>query len=138
MHICFPYFYYWITTNQIDHLVKRGSIKGLIFFSMTWRKSEKRRLIFGPPGMNGLTLSRKGSQILLPITVGMIIYLFCNSCVLIHGSIFLKNNILCQAFIAIALSPLPSPCPWTPPLPSRYYYGNDTITLKAARFIHAL
>ena len=56
-HICFPYFCYWITTNQIDHLVKRGSIKGLIFFAMSWRKSKKRRLIFGPPGMNGLRLN---------------------------------------------------------------------------------
>ena len=55
-HICFPNFCYWITTNQIDHLVKRGSIKGLIFFAMSWRKSEKRRLTFGPPGMNGLSL----------------------------------------------------------------------------------
>ena len=51
----YPYFCYWITTNQIDHLVKRGSIKGVIFFAMSWRKSKKRRLIFGPPGVNGLS-----------------------------------------------------------------------------------
>ena len=50
------FLFYWITTNQIDHLVKRGNIKGVIFFAMSWRKSKKRRLIFGPPGMNGLSL----------------------------------------------------------------------------------
>ena len=53
-YICFPYFCYWITRNQIDHLVKRVSIKAVIFFAMSWRKLKKRRLIFRPPGMNGL------------------------------------------------------------------------------------
>ena len=47
-HICYPYFCYWITTNQIDHLVKRGSIKGVIFFSLSCRKSNKRWFISGP------------------------------------------------------------------------------------------
>ena len=53
-HISYPYFCYRITTSEIDLLVKRGSIKGVIFFAMSRRKSKKRRLIFGPPGVNGL------------------------------------------------------------------------------------
>jgi len=31
MHIGYAHFCYWITTNQIDPLVKKGSIKGIIF-----------------------------------------------------------------------------------------------------------
>ena len=59
-HICYPYFCYWITTNQIDHLVKRRSIKGVIFFSCrSCRKSKTRWLISGPPGMKGLRESTK-------------------------------------------------------------------------------
>ena len=54
-HICYPYFCYWITTNQIDRLVKRGGIKSVIFFSLSYRKSKKRWLISGPPGVKGLS-----------------------------------------------------------------------------------
>ena len=31
-YICYPYFCYWITTIQIHHMVKKGSIKGVFFF----------------------------------------------------------------------------------------------------------
>ena len=59
-YICYPYFCYWITTNQIDHLVKRGSIKGVIFFSCrSCRKSKKRWLISGPPIVKGLNIAQE-------------------------------------------------------------------------------
>ena len=57
------FLFYWITTNQIDHLVKRGSIKGFIFFSLSCRKSKRRWLISGPPSMKGL--SRELPELLL-------------------------------------------------------------------------
>ena len=40
-HICSPYFCYWITTNQIGHLVKRESIKSFILFVLSFRKSKR-------------------------------------------------------------------------------------------------
>ena len=39
-----------------SRLVKRGSIKGVIFFSLSCGKSKKRWMISGPPGMKGLML----------------------------------------------------------------------------------
>ena len=50
------FLFYWITKNQIDHLVKRRSIKGVIFFSLSCRKSKEWWLIYGLTSVKGLSL----------------------------------------------------------------------------------
>ena len=56
------HFWYWITINQIHHLVKRGSLKDVIFFCMSCRKSRTRCLTYGPTGVKGLRGTKRNTS----------------------------------------------------------------------------